>query len=95
MLERRSQDFQARLTSELREVAVNLKNMLYTGGFRNIKLLDPAAVLNQPQVWGEDPIHPIDEAYERLAKQAFKLCAAAGDTSARKRPRRESDSSST
>jgi hypothetical protein len=82
--------FQARLTSELREVAVNLKNMLFTGGFRNVKLLDSAAVLkdaNQAKIWDEDPIHPLDEAYERLARQAFKLCSAAG----RKRPRRESD----
>jgi hypothetical protein len=96
MLDRRSPDFQARLMSELREVAVNLKNTLFTGGFRNIKLLDPAAVLkdvNQMQVWGDDPIHPLDEAYERLAKQAFKLCLVSGDSSARKRPRRKSDSS--
>jgi uncharacterized membrane protein YgcG len=94
MPDKQSTDSKARLTGELCKVAGNLRNMLFKSGMRNVKLLDPSSALNnmaEATVWLDAPIHPADEVYGRLAELAFKLCVQAGNTSSRKRPRKDRD----
>jgi hypothetical protein len=61
MPNRAAADF-SQLKSELRGVSANLRDFLYTSGYRNIKVLDPGTVFRgreDDQIWGDDPIHPV------------------------------------
>jgi hypothetical protein len=67
MPNRAAADFSQQLKTELLWVATNLKDFLYTAGYRNIKVLDPGSVFRgreDDQIWGDDPVHPSDAAYD-------------------------------
>jgi hypothetical protein len=94
MPNRAAADFAQQLKAELRGVSANLKDFLYTAGYRNIKVLDPNAIFRgreDDQIWGDDPIHPVEAAYDLLAAAGKELCVAAGNHSCKKRPRADSD----
>jgi hypothetical protein len=70
MPNRAAADFSQQLKSELRVrgVAANLRDFLYTAGYRNLKVLDPGTVFRgreDEQIWGEDPVHPGEAGYFR------------------------------
>jgi hypothetical protein len=97
MPNRAAADFSQQLKSELRGVSANLKDFLYTAGYRNIKVLDPGTIFRgreDDQIWGDDPIHPVEAAYELLAAAGKEICVAAGNHSCKKRPRAASDAGS-
>jgi uncharacterized membrane protein YgcG len=96
MPNRAAADFSQQLKTELRGVAANLRDFLYTGGYRNIKVLDPGSAFRgweDDQLWGEDPVHPREAAYDLLANAGKDLCEAAANHSCKKRPRAASDAS--
>jgi hypothetical protein len=97
MPNRAAVDFAQQLKAELWGVSANLRDFLYTSGYRNIKVLDPGSVFRgreDKQIWGDDPIHPAEMAYDLLAAASIELCVAAGSHSCKKRPRAASDAGS-
>jgi hypothetical protein len=58
------------LTSELKVVADNLRDFLFTAGYKLTKVLDPAVSWRgkeKEELWGEDPVQPKEEAYKWMA----------------------------
>jgi hypothetical protein len=83
---------------ELRGVAANLWDFLYTAGYRSVKVIDPSSVFRgreDDQIWGDDPVHPCDAAYDLVATAGKDLCEAAANHSCKKRPRAASDAGGT
>jgi hypothetical protein len=77
--------FEEGLRKNLAECRTNHKDFLFTRGFRGIKVIDPSPALpNNPgedNIWGEDPVHPTTEGYERvvdLLEKEIQTRAAAG-----------------
>jgi hypothetical protein len=62
--------FEDGLRKNLAEFRANHKDFLFTKGFRGFKVLDPSPVLpnitGEFNIWGEDPVHPLTEGYERV-----------------------------
>jgi hypothetical protein len=67
MPNRRLPGFEQQLTEDLKATATNFKDFLFTHGYKNGKVVDPLISLRKLQVseiWGSDPIHPKDRAYD-------------------------------
>jgi hypothetical protein len=66
------------------------KDFLFTRGFRGFKVIDPSPALpniaGENNIWGEDPVHPLTEGYERvvdlLEKEILIRSAAGGKRTA-------------
>jgi hypothetical protein len=59
------------LSRELKEVAKRLRDFLFTTGYKQVKVLDPAVSWRgkkTDELWGEDPVHPNKEAYKLMAQ---------------------------
>jgi hypothetical protein len=67
---RYSPGFEDGLRKNLAEFRANHKDFLFTKGFRGFKVVDPSPVLpnitGEFNIWGEDPVHPLTEGYERV-----------------------------
>jgi hypothetical protein len=64
------------LQEDLRQVAANYRDFLFTASMRYIKVLEPAAVLREMEMtdsWGDDAIHPSAAAYSRIAASVIRL----------------------
>jgi hypothetical protein len=60
MQDRNSAEFLDRMKSELREIAISLKNQVFTANMKFIKILDPAVALRslaEDDIWESDPVH--------------------------------------
>ena len=60
--------FEKRLRDTLAEYRQNFKHFIFTSGLRGITVIDPspATMMESEPVWGEDPVHPLTEGYERV-----------------------------
>jgi hypothetical protein len=62
--------FEEGLRRSLSEFRSNHKDFIFTRGLRGFKVIDPSLVLpnitGKFNIWGEDPVHPLTEGYERL-----------------------------
>ena len=75
----------------------NIKDFLFTGGFRNGRIMDPARALlglTAAEIWDSDPIHPKADIYNILAKSVIQVELTCGSGQA-KRKRSQRDGSGT
>jgi hypothetical protein len=99
---RYSPGFEEGLRKALSEFRTNHKNFIFTRGLRGFKVIDPSPVLpnitGDFNIWGEDPVHPLAEGYERVvdllekelqAKTTGKRAAPEGAGGQHKKPRAE------
>jgi hypothetical protein len=100
---RYSPGFEEGLRKNLAEFRSNHKDFLFTKGFRGFKVIDPSPVLpnitGDFDIWGDDPVHPLPEGYEKVvdllekeieAKAAgTKRPASEGSGGPAKKPRTE------
>jgi hypothetical protein len=73
---RRRPGFEANLNRELKDVAERLRDYLFTTGQKLIKVLDPAVSWrgkNKEQLWGDDVVHPKEEAYKLMAEGVISI----------------------
>jgi hypothetical protein len=92
MPNRRQAGFEANLVRDLRDTAENLRDFLFTSGFKQYKVLDPGVSWrnrDNDYLWGVDPVHPSDAAYSLLADGALHICNIM-ESGARKRARTSS-----
>ena len=59
----------------LKEVGIQIKNLLQTRRIKNAKLVNPAVLMGllttpraSAELWGTDPVHASKEGYTNLAK---------------------------
>jgi hypothetical protein len=84
---RRMGSFEANLLRDLKDIAENLRDFLFTSRYKQYKVLDPAVSWRNKDnsyLWGEDPVHPSEAAYCLLADSALHICTIM-ESSARKR----------
>jgi hypothetical protein len=99
---RYSPGFEDGLRKNLAEFRANHKDFLFTKGFRGFKVVDPSPALpnivGDFNIWGEDPVHPLTEGYERVvdllekeieAKSGVKRPASDSAGGTVKKPRSE------
>jgi hypothetical protein len=70
---RRYKDFRQHLMASLELLRKNFKDFLFYDGRRNVKVLDPCVDIRHlpdEEVWGEDPIHPKESAFEKWRRLA-------------------------
>jgi hypothetical protein len=85
--------FEATLVKELKEAGEFLRDCLFTSGYRQIKVLDPAVSWrgkNNECIWGDDPVHPKEAAYAALAEGAITVITSM-ESRAKKRARTNSE----
>ena len=73
---RSNNDFYTKMREELTASCRNIKDFLFTGGFRNGRLMDPARALlglTVAEIWNSDPIHPKLEIYNIMAKSVIQV----------------------
>jgi hypothetical protein len=68
--------FETRLQRDLKETCENFKDFMFTSGYKLFKVLDPyvswkGAATNN--IWGDDPVHPTEAAYNLLAEGALVI----------------------
>jgi hypothetical protein len=67
---RYSPSFEEGLRKNLAEFRSNHKDFLFTKGLLGFKVIDPSPVLpnitGEFNIWGEDPVHPLTEGYEKV-----------------------------
>jgi hypothetical protein len=93
---RQERDYRANLESQLDGVATKFKNLLYNAGKRFMRVLDTGHNLRgreDADVWGVDPIHPIEPMYRSLVASIFQMAATLKELSSRvENKRRREDS---
>jgi hypothetical protein len=85
---RRQPRFESNLAKELKDAAEFLRDNFFTSGYRQTKVLDPAVSWrgkDSSRIWGDDPVHPKEEAYSLLAEGAVSVIIGM-DSGAKKRP---------
>jgi hypothetical protein len=92
MSNRNLDGFETCLQRDLKETCENFKDFMFTSGYKSIKVLDPyvswkGAAANN--IWGEDPVHPIEAAYNLIAEGALVILRNM-ESGARKRARTNS-----
>jgi hypothetical protein len=83
---RRYQDFRQHLMASLELLRKNFKDFLFYDGRRNVKVLDPCVDvrhLPDDEIWGDDPIHPKESAFEKIAASVAKIGLREGEKRAR------------
>ena len=94
---RANNDFYNKMREELNSSCKNIKDFLFTGGFRNGRIMDPARALlglTAAEIWDSDPIHPKADIYNILAKSVIQVELTCGSGQA-KRKRSQRDGSRT
>jgi hypothetical protein len=93
---RQEREYRANLKKQLDNVAVKFKNLLYNAGKRFMRVLDTGHNLRgreDADVWGVDPIHPIEPVYRSLDASIFQMAATLKELSSRvENKRRREDS---
>jgi hypothetical protein len=84
--------FEANLICELKSVAENLRDFMFTSGYKLFKVLDPNVSWRGKQkeeIWGDDPVHPKEEGYKLMA-QGVIIINTTMESGAKKRARTNS-----
>jgi hypothetical protein len=76
MSNRSMDSFNTRLQRDLKETCENFKDFMFTSGYKLIKVLDlyvswKGEATNN--IWGDDPVHPTEAAYNLLAEGALVI----------------------
>ena len=61
------------MAARLKETAKHIKNMIFTRRLKGVKLVNPIALMGNTgqkalALWGKDPVHPSDLAYQKMAR---------------------------
>ena len=61
------------MAARLKEIAKHIKNMIFTRRLKGVKLVNPIALMGSTgeealALWGTDPVHPSNLAYQKMAK---------------------------
>jgi hypothetical protein len=78
MPNRRLPGFEEQLVDDLEQVSTNFKAFLFTNGLKNGKVVNPLISLRglqRNEAWGEDPVHPLECAYDKIAEGIVKVAA--------------------
>jgi hypothetical protein len=73
---RKMPGFESNLNRELKEVAERLRDYLFTTGYKQVKVLNPAVSWRgkkKEELWGEDAVHPNEEAYKLMAQGVISI----------------------
>jgi hypothetical protein len=93
---RKHRFFKEHMQQSLEGVARKLKNFLFNGNRRTMRMLDASydiRDLPNEDIWFVDPVHPIDPVYRRLASGVIKIAATLRDLEDRQEnKRRRTDS---
>jgi hypothetical protein len=93
---RLDREYRASLERQLDGVATKFKNLLYNAGKRFMRVLDTSHNLRgreDADVWGVDPIHPIESVYRSLVASIFQMAATLKDLSSRVESKRRREDS--
>jgi hypothetical protein len=93
---RQDRDYRANLERQLDGVATKFKNLLYNAGKRFMRVLDTGHNIRgreDADVWGVDPIHPIESVYRSLVASIFQMAATLKDLSSRVETKRRREDS--
>jgi hypothetical protein len=88
--------FEPNMIKELKETSEHLRDFLFTSGYRQVKVLELAVSWRGKetnQLWGDDPVHPNEEAYGLLAEGVLKMIMNM-ESGAKKRARANSETGS-
>ena len=69
------------MREELTACTSNIKDFLFTSGFRHGRVMDPARCIRglvAAEIWDSDPIHPRDAIYDLLADDAVTVEKSCG-----------------
>jgi hypothetical protein len=75
---RSERGYKENMEKQLEGVARKFKNLLFHAGKRYIRVLDPGYNLKGTEmadVWGVDPVHPIEPIYKSLVASIFQMAA--------------------
>ena len=67
-------DYEAKMKMKLDELRVNIRTFLYTDNIRRVIVINPTPIMEkmeQSAAWGEDPVHPKEDFYKKLASMAL------------------------
>jgi hypothetical protein len=90
---RAAPDFKKKMSENLDNMKRTLKDFVFREGNRSIKLLDPNVDLRgleESDIWGVDPVHPLAEVYDKIAEGVVKLNAVLETKESAKRKRSDS-----
>jgi hypothetical protein len=93
---RSNERFEPNQLKELKELTDHLRDFLFTSGYRQVKVLDPAVSWrgkDTSTLWGEDPVHPKEEAYSLIGEGVIKMLTHM-ESGAKKRARTNSETGS-
>jgi hypothetical protein len=91
-LNRWYQDFQQHMLNTLEMFRKNFKDFLYYEGMKSIRVMDPCMDvrgLEDSDIWGDDPVHPLPLVYAKMAGGVIKMTNAMVEN---EHKRRRSDS---
>jgi hypothetical protein len=72
----RDPGFTKELVESLKDGARNLRDFLFTAGYKNGRILDSCRSLRDGEaMWTDDPVHPAVAAYEKLAEGVGMVAA--------------------
>jgi hypothetical protein len=83
--------FENNLLRDLKETAEHVRDFVFTPGHKSAKVLDPAVSWrnrDSADIWGDDPVHPMEAAYGLLAEGILQIC---NNMESRKRARTSSN----
>jgi hypothetical protein len=78
MPNRKLPGFEQQLQDDLRDVAQNFKDFLFTSGLKNGKIVNPEISLRglqRHEIWDADPVHLRDAAYDKLAEGIIRVAS--------------------
>jgi hypothetical protein len=64
------------MLQKLADMKNNIKNFMFINRYRNVIVMDPAVdikMLGEAEVWGVDPVHPMEAMYSSLARSVTVL----------------------
>ena len=81
-------DYKTKLEEAVFTCKSNLRDFAFTSGMRSCRVIAAwAAMKKRPNLWGPDPVHPVESGYDDIAKVII-ACLPAKDA---KRSRAEGD----
>jgi uncharacterized membrane protein YgcG len=88
MPNRLREGFEQQLMADLKDIATNFKDFLFTSGYKNGKVDDPQISLrglSKDKIWAADPVHPKDTAYNKIAEGVVKVATTLEEAGKKRR----------